>query len=77
LRQLTEGSILARAPFASHKLRPLAAKPNKADPQFLKELIESGKVTPVIDRTYSLIETADAMRHLEERQGRGKTVITV
>jgi NADPH:quinone reductase-like Zn-dependent oxidoreductase len=65
------------APFASHKLRPLAAKPNKPDLQFLKELIEAGKVTPVIDRTYSLSETADAMRHLVERHGRGKAVITV
>jgi NADPH:quinone reductase-like Zn-dependent oxidoreductase len=65
------------APFASHKLRPLAAKPQKADLQFLKELIEAGKLTPVIDRTYWLSETADVMRHLTEKQGRGKTVITV
>ena len=62
------------APFANQKLRPLAAKPNKADLQFLRQLIEASKVTPVIDRTYSLTETADAIRHLEERQGRGKTV---
>ena len=59
------------------KLRPLASKANQADLQFLKELIEAGNVAPVVDRTYSLSETADAMRHLEERQGRGKTVITV
>src|SRR5437660_12089657 len=51
---------LVMSPFASHKLRPLAAKPNQPDLQFLKELIEAGKVTPVIDRTYSLSETADA-----------------
>jgi NADPH:quinone reductase-like Zn-dependent oxidoreductase len=43
----------------------------------LKELIEAGNVAPVVDRTYSLSETADAMRHLEQRQGRGKVVITV
>ena len=59
------------------KLRPLASKANQADLQFLKVLMEAGKVTPVIDRTYSLSETADAMRHLEERRGRGKVVITV
>jgi NADPH:quinone reductase-like Zn-dependent oxidoreductase len=59
------------------KLRPLDSKANHADLQFLKELMEAGKVTPVVDRTYSLSETADAMRHLEERQGRGKVVITV
>jgi NADPH:quinone reductase-like Zn-dependent oxidoreductase len=59
------------------KLRPLASKPNKADLQLLKELIEEGKVTPVIDRAYPLSETADAMRHLEEGRARGKVVITV
>ena len=58
-------------------LRPLASKANQADLQYLKELMEAGKVTPVVDRTYSLSETADAMRHLEERRGRGKVVITV
>jgi NADPH:quinone reductase-like Zn-dependent oxidoreductase len=58
-------------------LRPLASKANQADLQFLKGLMEAGKVTPVVDRTYSLSETADAMRHLEERRGRGKVVITV
>ena len=59
------------------KMRPLASKANQADLQFLKELIEAGKVTPVIDRTYPLSETADAMRHLEEGRARGKVVINV
>jgi NADPH:quinone reductase-like Zn-dependent oxidoreductase len=65
------------SPIVSQKLRPLSSKPNKADLQFLEELIEAGKVTPFIDRTYPLSETADAMRQLEERRGRGKVVITV
>ena len=65
------------SPFVSHNLRPLSSKPNQADLQFLKELIEAGKVTPVIDRTYPLSETPDAMRYLEEGHARGKTVITV
>ena len=43
----------------------------------LKELIETGKVTPVIDRTYSLSETPDAIRYLEDGHARGKVVITV
>ena len=43
----------------------------------LKELIESGKVTPVIDRTYPLSQTPEAMRYLEEGHVRGKLVITV
>jgi NADPH:quinone reductase-like Zn-dependent oxidoreductase len=43
----------------------------------LKELIEAGKVTPVIDRMYPLSETAAAMRYLEAGHARGKVVITV
>ncbi len=43
----------------------------------MKELIEAGKVTPVIDRTYPLSETAEAIRYLEEGHARGKIVITV
>jgi NADPH:quinone reductase-like Zn-dependent oxidoreductase len=58
-------------------LRPLAAEPNQADLQFLTELIEAGKITPVIDRTYSLSEVPDAIRYLHEGNARGKIVITV
>jgi NADPH:quinone reductase-like Zn-dependent oxidoreductase len=43
----------------------------------LKELIETGKVTPVIDRTYPLSETTAAVRYLEEGHAQGKVVITV
>jgi NADPH:quinone reductase-like Zn-dependent oxidoreductase len=43
----------------------------------LKELIESGKVTPVIDRTYPLSEVPEAIRYLEEGHARGKVVISV
>jgi NADPH:quinone reductase-like Zn-dependent oxidoreductase len=52
-------------------------KPNKKDLAFIKELLESGKVIPVIDRRYSLSETADAIRYLEAGHARGKVVITV
>jgi NADPH:quinone reductase-like Zn-dependent oxidoreductase len=68
---------LLMSPFVRDKLRPVASKPNQADLEFLKDLVEAGKVTPVIDRTYPLSETADAMRHLEEGRARGKVVITV
>ena len=54
-----------------------AHKPNKKDLMFMKELIEAGKVTPVIDRRYPLGETAEAIRYLEEGHARGKVVITV
>jgi NADPH:quinone reductase-like Zn-dependent oxidoreductase len=50
--------------------------PNKGDLATLKELIEAGKITPVIDRTYSLSETPEAIRYLEEGHTRGKVVIT-
>jgi NADPH:quinone reductase-like Zn-dependent oxidoreductase len=53
------------------------AKPSQADLVFVKELLEAGKVIPVIDRTYPLSDTADALRYLEEGHARGKVVITV
>ena len=65
------------SPFVSQKLGSFLAKENQEDLQFLKELIEAGDVTPVIDRTYSLGETAEAIRYLEEGHARGKVVITV
>jgi NADPH:quinone reductase-like Zn-dependent oxidoreductase len=51
--------------------------PNPEDLIVLKDLVEAGKVTPVIDRTYPLSETADAFRYLDEGHARGKVVIVV
>ena len=51
--------------------------PNKEDLVFIKELLETGKVVPVIDRRYPLSETAEAIRYLEEGHAQGKVVITV
>jgi NADPH:quinone reductase-like Zn-dependent oxidoreductase len=53
------------------------AKPNQSDLVFIKELLESGKVKPVIDRCYPLSEVPEALRYLEEGHARGKVVITV
>ena len=53
------------------------AKADKKDLLFIKELLETGKVVPVIDRTYKLHETAEAIRYLETSRARGKVVITV
>ena len=53
------------------------AKANKEDLVFIKELLEAGKVVPVIDRCYPLAETAEAIRYLETGHARGKVVITV
>ena len=62
--------------FVSQKMIPVNDKPNQ-DLDFLRELIQAGKVTPMIDRTYPLNETAEAMRHLEAGHVRGKVVITI
>src|SRR5215216_4670037 len=51
---------LVLSPFASQKMASFTVKPNKEDLEFLKQLIEAGKVSPVIDRTYSLSETPEA-----------------
>jgi NADPH:quinone reductase-like Zn-dependent oxidoreductase len=58
-------------------LRPLASEPNQADLQFLTELIEAGKITPVIDKAYPLSDVPDALRYLHEGNARGKVVIAV
>ncbi len=53
------------------------AKINQKDLVYVKELLEAGKVVPVIDRRYPLGETAEAIRYLEEGHARGKVVITI
>ena len=65
------------SPFVSQKLGTFLMKPTADDLQFLTELIEAGKVTPVIDRTYPLSEVPEAIRYLEEGHARGKVVVTV
>jgi NADPH:quinone reductase-like Zn-dependent oxidoreductase len=68
---------LVLSPFVSQKMTSFTVKPNKEDLQFLKELIEAGTLTPVIDRTYLLSEVPEAIRYLEEGHAQGKVVITV
>jgi NADPH:quinone reductase-like Zn-dependent oxidoreductase len=62
---------------SSQKVVFFLAKLNKADMVVLRELLEEGKVTPVIDRRYELSEIADALRYLGEGHAQGKIVITV
>ena len=58
-------------------LTNLYHRPDRNDLLFMKELIEAGKVKPVIDRRYSLSEVADAFRYYETGRSRGKIVITI
>ena len=63
--------------FVRQKVTTFLASVTKEDLLFLKELTEAGKVTPIIDRTYPLSETAEAICYLEDGHARAKVVITV
>ncbi|MFK4225753.1 NAD(P)-dependent alcohol dehydrogenase [Streptomyces sp. NPDC019890] len=65
------------SPFTRQKLLGLISAERQEDLQLLKELIEAGKITPVIDRTYPLSEVPEAIRYLRNGHARGKVVITV
>ena len=72
---VVKASLLAV--FMRRQGRPFVSKPNQADLVTLKELLEAGRVTPVIDRTYPLSETLEAFRYLDQGHARGKVVIVV
>jgi NADPH:quinone reductase-like Zn-dependent oxidoreductase len=62
---------------ASQKVVFFIANINREDLLFMKELLEAGKVTPLIDKQYELSELPKALRHLGEGHPHGKIVITV
>jgi len=68
---------LLLSPFVRQRLRTFVAKESADDLLVLKDLIESGKVTPVVDKTYALREAAEAIRYLDEGHARGKLVLSV
>jgi len=68
---------LMLSPVVQQNLRRYLSVANHKDLVVLKELVESGRLTPVIDRTHTLHETADALRYIESGQARGKVVITI
>jgi NADPH:quinone reductase-like Zn-dependent oxidoreductase len=76
-RLLGELNAYVRSRFVSQKFIAYIAQFNKKDMMVLADLMQAGKVTPVIDRTYKLNETRDALRYLETGHARGKVVITV
>ena len=59
------------------KMHSFMQKPKQEDLIFLKELLETGKIKSVIDRTYTLDEAPEAFRYLAEGHAKGKVVITV
>jgi NADPH:quinone reductase-like Zn-dependent oxidoreductase len=63
--------------FGSRKAHMFLAKLTRDDLEVLGELLESGKMTPVLDRQYPLQEAAEALRYLDEGHARGKIVITM
>ncbi|PYS91418.1 MAG: alcohol dehydrogenase [Acidobacteria bacterium] len=75
LRRLLKTPLLS--PFVSQNLVACMSRLSKEDLLVLKELIEARKVTPVIDRSYTLSEVPEAIRYLEEGHARGKVVITL
>ncbi len=68
---------VAVSPFVGQNLRQFMSTTNKEDLVTLKELIEDGKVTPVVDRTFPLRETPEALDYVGQRHTQGKTVVTV
>ena len=68
---------LLLSPFVGQKLTTFVCKENREDLLVLGELIDSGKITPVIDQTYPLSETPAAIRYLHDGHARGKIVIAV
>src|SRR4030095_11835382 len=76
-RLLGELNGYLRSRFVSQKFIAYIAEFNKKDMMVLADLMQSGKMTPVIDKTYKLNETADALRHLETGHARGKVVISL
>jgi NADPH:quinone reductase-like Zn-dependent oxidoreductase len=68
---------VALSPFIGQTLRTFIATQSTDDLNVLAKLIESGKVTPIIDRTYPLAEVPAAVRHMQDGLSRGKVVITI
>jgi len=73
--RIIRGIVLSR--FVSQEIVTFLAERSAEDLGTLKELVDAGNVTPVIDRTYPLSEVPEAIRYLEEGYARGKVVITV
>jgi NADPH:quinone reductase-like Zn-dependent oxidoreductase len=65
------------SPFVSQKLGTFVASENAVDLAALGDLVEAGTLTPAIDRTYALAETAAAIRYVQQGHARGKVVVSL
>lgn len=74
LQHILVGRLMTK--FGSKKIGMMMAHIKRADLEFLKELVEAGKVVPIIDKRYSPGEVSEAYRHLEQKHSRGKLVVT-
>ena len=74
---VTPIKALMLSPLVSQKFAPFLAELNQEDLAIMRDLMQAGKVTPVIDRRYKLSEVPAAIRYLEEGHARGKVVIAV
>lgn len=74
-RQILRAPIVSL--FTRQRPRPVTSTVRREDLQALAELIEAGTVTPVVGKTYPLIEAAEAVRYLAEGHATGKVVVTV
>jgi NADPH:quinone reductase-like Zn-dependent oxidoreductase len=73
-KSLVFGRLLS---FGSKKMKFLAAKANKNDLELLANLLDNGRIKPVIDRRYPLDKTADAMNYLSQGHSTGKVIINI
>jgi hypothetical protein len=72
---IIRGAAVSR--FVRHRIVVLQVQPNRENLLALKEIVESGGVAPMIDRTFALPEVADAIRYVETEHARAKVVISV
>lgn len=70
-------ALKAKMMRGDKKMIPMLASPEKNDLIYLKDLLESGKLKPVIDRRYTLEQVSDAIRYLEEGHVKGKLIINI
>jgi NADPH:quinone reductase-like Zn-dependent oxidoreductase len=75
MRVMAFGAIMSMT--GNKKISGMMAKPNSGDLTIIKDLIEKGKISPVIDRKYPFQELPEAMRYLEEGHARGKIIVSI